>query len=165
MPHAGRPRLGAPRLRRTCCETSVLAMHMTTYQRLLDRFAHGDVTCGVVGLGYVGLPLAVEMGKAGLRVVGFEKSARVADLVNRGESHIKDVAPQDVAMLRHRRLLEATIHGHYFADCTCGWSGGVHDGRARATAAWQAHRDGTASIEPVRPTVVFAERPHGQAAS
>jgi len=92
-------------------------MHMTTYQELLDRFTRGDVTCGVVGLGYVGLPLAVEMGKAGLRVVGFEKSARVADLVNRGESHIKDVTAQDVATLRHRGLLEATLDMSRLAEC------------------------------------------------
>ena len=90
---------------------------MTTYQQLLDRFTRGDVTCGVVGLGYVGLPLAVEMGKAGLRVVGFEKSARVADLVNRGESHIKDVTAQDVATLRHRGLLEATLDMSRLAEC------------------------------------------------
>src|SRR5512146_2792456 len=117
MPHAGRPRLGAPRLRRTCYETSVLAMHMTTYQRLLDRFAHGDVVCGVVGLGYVGLPLAVEMGKAGLRVIGFEKSSRVIDTVNAGESHIKDVAPADAAAPRHAARLEATSDMTRLAEC------------------------------------------------
>jgi hypothetical protein len=65
----------------------------------------------------------------------------------------------------HKRLLEATNYGHYFADCACGWSGGVHNGRARAIAAWQAHRDGAAPIEPVRPTIVFGGRPYGQASS
>jgi UDP-N-acetyl-D-glucosamine dehydrogenase len=50
---------------------------------------------GVIGLGYVGLPLAVEFARRGLRSVGFEVDARKADSINRGESYIPDV-PSDV---------------------------------------------------------------------
>ena len=46
---------------------------------------------GIVGLGYVGLPLAVEMAEAGYAVVGFDVSTRVVDRVNQGTSHVQDV--------------------------------------------------------------------------
>ena len=90
---------------------------MSTYETLSRKIAKRDITCGVVGLGYVGLPLAVEMGKAGLRVIGFEVSGRVAQLVNAGESHIKDVAAADVKALRASGKLEATLDMKRLAEC------------------------------------------------
>ncbi|HEU4643688.1 MAG TPA: nucleotide sugar dehydrogenase [Gemmatimonadaceae bacterium] len=90
---------------------------MSTYEALSNKIARREVVCGVVGLGYVGLPLAVEMGKAGLRVVGFEKSPRVAEIVNAGESHIKDVHASDVAALRRDGRLEATLDMARLAEC------------------------------------------------
>jgi len=90
---------------------------MSTFDALSDKIGQRRVTCGVVGMGYVGLPLAVEMGKAGLRVIGFEKSARVVDLVNGGGSHIKDVAAKDVAALRASGKLEATLDMSRLAEC------------------------------------------------
>ncbi|MEJ7810315.1 MAG: nucleotide sugar dehydrogenase [Gemmatimonadaceae bacterium] len=90
---------------------------MSTYQALSDKIANRQLTCGVVGLGYVGLPLAVEMGREGLRVIGFEKSDRVAELVNSGESHIKDVAATHVAKLNEQGLLEATTDMSRLSEC------------------------------------------------
>lgn len=90
---------------------------MSTYEALSNRIARRDVVCGVVGLGYVGLPLAVEMGKAGLRVVGVEKAPRVVELVNAGQSHIKDVPAADVAALRAAGRLEATLDAARLAEC------------------------------------------------
>jgi UDP-N-acetyl-D-glucosamine dehydrogenase len=90
---------------------------MSIYGALQERIARREVVCGVVGLGYVGLPLAVEMAKAGLRVIGFEKSPQVVDVVRAGESHIKDVASTDVADLRRRRLLHATLDMERLAEC------------------------------------------------
>ena len=90
---------------------------MNTFDALSDRIAQRRVTCGVVGLGYVGLPLAIEMGHAGLRVIGFEKSERVVDLVNGGGSHIKDVSAQDVAALRKAGQLEAILDMSRLAEC------------------------------------------------
>jgi len=86
-------------------------------ERTLKRFENDDVTLGVIGLGYVGLPLAVEAGKAGLKVLGFEVSQRVAELVNRGESHIQDVPAQQVAALRKKGLLEATTDMGRLVEC------------------------------------------------
>ena len=63
--------------------------------------------------------------------------------------------------MSHKRLLERTNHGCYFADCACGWAGGVHQSRLEAMVAWAAHRDGTEPVEPLRPIVQFGPRPHG----
>ena len=82
---------------------------MSSYDSLSSKIAKRDITCGVVGLGYVGLPLAVEMGKAGLRVIGFEVSPRIVESVNAGESHIKDVSAADVRALRASGKLDATL--------------------------------------------------------
>ena len=75
---------------------------------LRERIEDGSAVLAVVGLGYVGLPLAVEMGKAGHRVIGLEVSAEKAGLVNAGESYIPDVPTAEVADLVSRGLLVAT---------------------------------------------------------
>ena len=57
-------------------------------EKLLARIENKEFTVGVVGLGYVGLPLAVEFGNAGIRTIGIDvNAARVAQL-NRGENYI-----------------------------------------------------------------------------
>ena len=88
-----------------------------TFESLSGKIDRRDLVCGVMGLGYVGLPLAVEMGCAGLRVLGFEVSERVAALVNAGESHIKDVKGADVALLRKSGKLEATTDMSRLGEC------------------------------------------------
>ncbi len=75
---------------------------------LEDRLASGEAVFGVVGLGYVGLPLAVEMAKAGHRVVGFEVSADKVAKVNAGESYIGDVPTSELAPLVEQGLILAT---------------------------------------------------------
>jgi UDP-N-acetyl-D-glucosamine dehydrogenase len=90
---------------------------MSIYGALQEKIARREVVCGVVGLGYVGLPLAVEMAKSGLRVIGFEKSQQVVDTVRSGGSHIKDVDAADVAELRRRKLLDATLDMERLGDC------------------------------------------------
>jgi UDP-N-acetyl-D-glucosamine dehydrogenase len=90
---------------------------MSIYGALQEKIARHEVVCGVVGLGYVGLPLAVEMAKSGLRVIGFERSQRVVDLVLAGESHIADVASSDVVELRRRKLIDATLDMDRLAEC------------------------------------------------
>ncbi len=67
--------------------------------QLLRRISDRSATVAVVGLGYVGLPLAVEFAKAGFRVIGYDVSQRVVDLLMKGESHIQDVAASEIAAL------------------------------------------------------------------
>ena len=87
------------------------------HKAVAQRFSGPETIFGVLGLGYVGLPLAVEIGKAGSRTVGFDVSERVADVVNRGESHIQDVPSEDVKNLRDRGLLEATTDMRRLGEC------------------------------------------------
>jgi UDP-N-acetyl-D-glucosamine dehydrogenase len=90
---------------------------MSTYEALSQSIARGETVCGVVGLGYVGLPLAVEMGKAGLHVIGFEKSEPVVTAVNAGRSHVGDVSDADVTALRKAKRLEATLDMTRLSEC------------------------------------------------
>ncbi len=75
---------------------------------LRERIESGEAVLGVVGLGYVGLPLAVEMAKAGHRVIGLEVSAEKTGLVNGGTSYIPDVPTDELAELVRAGLIEAT---------------------------------------------------------
>jgi UDP-N-acetyl-D-glucosamine dehydrogenase len=76
--------------------------------RLLAKLESREACIGVVGLGYVGLPLALEFGTAGFRVIGYDVSQSVVDTVMRGESHIKDVPSSEVAALVSAGKLEVT---------------------------------------------------------
>jgi UDP-N-acetyl-D-glucosamine dehydrogenase len=81
---------------------------MSLADELIARAGKRDVTFGIVGLGYVGLPLAVELGRAGFKVLGYDISQRVVDGLNGGKSHIKDVPDKDVAELRASQRFEST---------------------------------------------------------
>ncbi|HEX8351696.1 MAG TPA: nucleotide sugar dehydrogenase, partial [Pyrinomonadaceae bacterium] len=72
---------------------------------------------GVIGLGYVGLPLAVEFARKGLRAVGFEVDARKAEMINRGESYIGDVASGTLADVVSAERLHATTDFDELAAC------------------------------------------------
>ncbi len=81
---------------------------MSMKKQLLDRIEQRTARIGVIGLGYVGLPLAVEFARAGFHVVGYDVSERVVNLVNDGHSHIADVPTSAVAALVKEGRLEAT---------------------------------------------------------
>ncbi|HMV49925.1 MAG TPA: NAD(P)-binding domain-containing protein [Blastocatellia bacterium] len=75
---------------------------------LLDKIASRTARVGVIGLGYVGLPLVVEFAGSGFESTGFEVDARKADALNRGESYIPDVPTAHVADLVKANKLSAT---------------------------------------------------------
>ncbi len=77
-------------------------------KQLLEKIENKTAVLGVVGLGYVGLPLAVEFARGGLRVVGVEVDARKVERINGGESYVPDVPSAAVADLVKRSLLSAT---------------------------------------------------------
>jgi UDP-N-acetyl-D-glucosamine dehydrogenase len=75
--------------------------------QLLSRINDRSATVGVIGLGYVGLPLAMEFARVGFKVVGFDVSERVCAQLNAGKSHIQDVPSAEVA--------EFVKSGHFHA--------------------------------------------------
>jgi UDP-N-acetyl-D-glucosamine dehydrogenase len=74
----------------------------------MDRFRARTARAGVVGLGYVGLPLAVEFAKAGLRTIGFDLDPSKVASVQEGRSYVADVPDAELAPLTADRRLEAT---------------------------------------------------------
>ena len=69
----------------------------TPVASLLAKAKDRSALCGIVGLGYVGLPLVMEFVRAGYHVIGFDVSQKVVDALNAGRSHIKDVPASAVA--------------------------------------------------------------------
>ena len=82
-------------------------------KRLSDRTA----VAGVVGLGYVGLPLAVELARSGYRTLGFDVNERVVEGVNAGRSHVQDVPGDVLRALVGEGLLAATRDMARLAEC------------------------------------------------
>ena len=70
---------------------------MTPAETLIAKAADRSAVFGVVGLGYVGLPLAVELASAGYRVLGFDINEKVVDTVKAGRSHVGDVPSETLA--------------------------------------------------------------------
>ncbi len=77
-------------------------------EELLKKIADKEIVAGVVGLGYVGLPLAVEKAKAGFRTIGFDVQEEKVNLVNQGHNYIGDVVDSDLAQLVKAGMLSAT---------------------------------------------------------
>ncbi|HEX4347973.1 MAG TPA: nucleotide sugar dehydrogenase [Vicinamibacterales bacterium] len=76
--------------------------------RLRDRLRTRSARTGVVGLGYVGLPLLVELARSGFTAVGIDLDPRKVTSVNRGDSYIPDVPSADLAALREQGRVSAT---------------------------------------------------------
>ena len=83
---------------------------------LLNRLNEHRAVVGVIGLGYVGLPLAVEFGQRGLKVIGFDLDRSRVDQINSGQSYIPDVPTQMVAALVERGKLSAATDFSHLAD-------------------------------------------------
>lgn len=81
---------------------------MKMRERLMKKIDERSVKVAVVGLGYVGLPLAVEKAKAGFKTVGFDVQKEKVDLVNAGHNYIGDVVDKDLEQLVKSGMLSAT---------------------------------------------------------
>jgi UDP-N-acetyl-D-glucosamine dehydrogenase len=88
-----------------------------TQSDVVASFDNHTAVLGVIGLGYVGLPLAVEMARSGFKTVGFDLSESVVTGINRGQSHIKDIPTATLEPLVKRKLIEATTSAAGLAAC------------------------------------------------
>ncbi len=86
-------------------------------QKLAERFQKEDLIFGVIGLGYVGLPLAIEAARSGIRVLGFDVKASVAEGINQGFSHIQDLTDDEIGEQVRAGRLEATTDMARLAEC------------------------------------------------
>jgi len=75
---------------------------------LKEKIRNKQARIGIIGLGYVGLPLAVEFAKAGFEVTGFDVDVAKVDSINKGHSYIGDVPSEDVACTVKAGRLKAT---------------------------------------------------------
>ncbi len=85
-------------------------------QILLDKIAKKEIVVGVIGLGYVGLPLAVEKAKAGFQTIGFDEQPAKVEMVNQGHNYIGDVVDKDLKRLVDEGLLSATSDFSFIKD-------------------------------------------------
>jgi UDP-N-acetyl-D-glucosamine dehydrogenase len=90
---------------------------VTPWEQLSARIDSRTAVVGVLGLGYVGLPLAVEVARSGFRVLGFDISDAVVASVNRGESHVQDVPTDVLSTFVSGGMLEATSDLSRLGEC------------------------------------------------
>ncbi len=83
----------------------------------VDHFRTDDVKLGIIGLGYVGVPLAVEAAQAGIPVLGFDVKAHVVEGLNAGHSHIQDVPSEVLKPLVDQGLFQATTDMSRMTEC------------------------------------------------
>ncbi len=86
---------------------------MTLYEKIVQKKA----VVGVIGLGYVGLPLAVEKAKAGYDVIGFDIQEKKVRWVNEGKNYIGDVVDEELAELVKKGKLRATTDFDELRSC------------------------------------------------
>lgn len=85
-------------------------------EELLQKIKNHEIVVGVVGLGYVGLPLAVEKAKAGFRTIGFDVQKEKTDKVNAGENYIGDVVDADLKKIVDDGIFSATSDFSFIKD-------------------------------------------------
>jgi UDP-N-acetyl-D-glucosamine dehydrogenase len=90
---------------------------MSRLRELGDRIEQREVQIGVIGLGYVGLPLALEFAKRGFAVTGFDLNRAKVEAVQRGESYIEDVKAAEIVDAVSRKKLSATFDFGELSRC------------------------------------------------
>jgi UDP-N-acetyl-D-glucosamine dehydrogenase len=89
--------------------------------QLKQKLVKKTATIGIVGLGYVGLPLAIAFSQAGFKVLGFDTQSKKVNLINKGQSYIADISSQDLAAaVASKRFLATTAQSRLAeADVIC----------------------------------------------
>jgi UDP-N-acetyl-D-glucosamine dehydrogenase len=91
---------------------------MSNLELILQKISEKTITIGIIGLGYVGLPLAVTFARNGVAVLGFEKSGKKANAVNAAQNYIGDINDSDlVKAVKETRKLSATTDFSRIKEC------------------------------------------------
>jgi UDP-N-acetyl-D-glucosamine dehydrogenase len=88
-----------------------------SYSNILKKIEDRTVKIGVLGLGYVGLPLAVTFALKETKILGFEKNSEKAKLVNEGKNYIGDIEDKDLENVVKNKFLEATSDFSRINEC------------------------------------------------
>lgn len=94
-----------------------MATSPSPLQHLLTRIDEKNARVGIIGLGYVGLPLAVVFAEAGFQVVGIDVQQGVVDGINAGRSHVEDIPDRRLGPLVERGLITATTDFSLLGGC------------------------------------------------
>lgn len=81
---------------------------MNLERSLAKKIKNHTALVGVIGLGYVGLPLVIRFSEEGFRILGFDIDINKVTMLNKGESYIKHVPAEKISKLRKSGLFEAT---------------------------------------------------------
>lgn len=90
---------------------------MTHKSQLLAKIAANREVVGIIGLGYVGLPLAVNFAEAGIKVIGFDKNQQKVDKINHGDNYIKDIRDAVLRKVVEDITLTATTDFSRIREC------------------------------------------------
>ena len=82
-----------------------------------EKISNHQEIIGIIGLGYVGLPLAVAFAEAGLHVIGFDNSQEKVDKINRGENYIKDIRDAVLKEVVSKVFFRATTNFSEINQC------------------------------------------------
>lgn len=83
----------------------------------LERIKSKQITVGIIGLGYVGVPLALSFANQNIRVIGFDVDQNKVTMIRKGESYYKHIPKQSFQPLVERELLLATSDYRYISSC------------------------------------------------
>jgi UDP-N-acetyl-D-glucosamine dehydrogenase len=90
---------------------------MNHKSQLLAKIAANQEVVGIIGLGYVGLPLAVNFAEAGIKVIGFDKNQQKVDKINHGDNYIKDIRDAVLRKVVEEITLTATTDFSRIGEC------------------------------------------------
>ena len=77
--------------------------------KLINKISQKEAVIGIIGLGYVGLPLVLRFGEVGFKILGFDLDAQKVERLNQGKSYIKHISGDSIARLRQSKQFEATV--------------------------------------------------------
>ncbi|NCD41525.1 MAG: nucleotide sugar dehydrogenase [Bacteroidia bacterium] len=90
---------------------------MTTAQQLLKKIEDNTEVVGIIGLGYVGLPLAVSFAEAGVKTLGFDKNPAKVEKINHGDNYIQDIRDAVLREVVDKVAFSATTDFSRMAEC------------------------------------------------